>query len=115
VLVHNAAALLIKPFDEITADEFERVWRVTCYGAFVVSRIVVPHMAARKAGEIIRGVCTDILEFLARVLVIQAASYGGGRAAPITDTVLPVYSGDPLVPGSRLQTRGPAGPVIGCR
>ncbi len=53
VLVHNAAALLIKPFDEITTDEFERVWRVNCYGAFVVSRIVVPHMAARKAGEII--------------------------------------------------------------
>ena len=53
VLVHNAAALLIKPFDEITADEFERVWRVACYGAFVASRIVVPHMAARKAGAII--------------------------------------------------------------
>jgi NAD(P)-dependent dehydrogenase (short-subunit alcohol dehydrogenase family) len=53
VLVHNAAALLIKPFDEITADDFERVWRVTCYGAFVASRIVVPHMAARKAGGII--------------------------------------------------------------
>ena len=53
VLVHNAAALLIKPFDETTADEFERVWRVACYGAFRCSRIVVPHMAARKAGAII--------------------------------------------------------------
>jgi hypothetical protein len=51
------------------------------------------------------AVSTDILEFLARVLVIQAASYGGGRAAPIPDTVLPVYSGDPLVPGSRLHAR----------
>jgi hypothetical protein len=51
------------------------------------------------------AVSTDILEFLARVLVIQAASSGGARAAPILDTVLPVYSGDPLVPGSRVQTR----------
>ncbi len=53
VLVHNAAALLIKPFNEITTDEFERVWRVACYGAFIACRIVVPHMAARNAGAII--------------------------------------------------------------
>jgi hypothetical protein len=36
----------------------------------------------------------DILEFRARVLVIQAARAGYGRAALISDTVLPVSSGD---------------------
>jgi NAD(P)-dependent dehydrogenase (short-subunit alcohol dehydrogenase family) len=53
VLVHNAAALLIKPFEETTAAEFEQVWRVACFGAFVASRIVVPHMVARKTGTVI--------------------------------------------------------------
>jgi len=53
VLVHNAAALLIKPFEETTAAEFEQVWRVACFGAFVASRIVVPHMVARKGGTVI--------------------------------------------------------------
>ena len=32
VVVHNASALLIKPFDETDAAEFEGVWRVTCLG-----------------------------------------------------------------------------------
>ena len=59
-----------------------------------------------------RAISTDILDFRWRVLVIQAATGGYGRAALISDTVLPVYAGrprDPLVRGSRLQTHGPAG------
>ena len=51
------------------------------------------------------AISEDILEFLTRVLVIQTASSEGGRAAPIPDTVLPAYSGDSLVPSSRLPTR----------
>jgi len=38
-----------------------------------------------------RAISRDILEFRARVLPIQAASCGYGRAVPIPDTVLPVY------------------------
>jgi NAD(P)-dependent dehydrogenase (short-subunit alcohol dehydrogenase family) len=53
VVVHNAHALLIKPFDQITEDEFERVWRVTCLGAMIVARLVLPHMIAAGAGAII--------------------------------------------------------------
>jgi hypothetical protein len=44
----------------------------------------------------------------------SAARSRYGTAALIRDTALPVYSGDranPLVPGSRLQTHGPAGPA----
>src|SRR5712691_5990564 len=40
------------------------------------------------------AICTDILHFPARVLVIQAARGGTVRAMLIPDTVLPVYSGD---------------------
>jgi len=53
VLVHNAHALLIKPFEEISPHEFEQVWRVACFGAFVAARIVLPPMLARGAGTII--------------------------------------------------------------
>lgn len=53
VAVHNAHHLLIKPFEEITSDDFERVWRVACLGAMAVSQIVLPHMAARGSGTII--------------------------------------------------------------
>jgi NAD(P)-dependent dehydrogenase (short-subunit alcohol dehydrogenase family) len=53
VLIHNAHALLIKPFDQVTAVEFEHVWRVACLGAMLSAQAVIPHMAARKTGIII--------------------------------------------------------------
>ena len=60
----------------------------------------------------------DILEFRARLLVIQAARSGYGRATLIPDTVLPVYSGDRAIRLSRAvasRRTGPRVPVVGCR
>ena len=53
VLIHNAHQLLIKPFEQTTAIEFERVWRVACLGAMLSAQSVIPHMAARQKGTII--------------------------------------------------------------
>src|SRR3989441_4689139 len=53
---------------------------------------------------------TDILEFRARVLVIQAAWNGYGRAALIPDTVLPVYTGDRAIRFSRAVASRRTGP-----
>jgi NAD(P)-dependent dehydrogenase (short-subunit alcohol dehydrogenase family) len=53
VLIHNAQHLLIKPFAEISADEFEQVWRVACLGAMASAQAVLPHMARRKRGTVI--------------------------------------------------------------
>ena len=72
-----------------------------------------PAFSGFSEGAIVsRAISTDILEFRGRVLVTQAARGGYRRAALISDTVLPVYSGGRAirsVPGSRLQTHGPAG------
>ena len=53
VLVHNAHRLVIKPFEQTTAVEFEQAWRVACLGAMVAARSVIPHMAGRRKGTII--------------------------------------------------------------
>ena len=53
VLVHNAHTLLVKPFAETTAIEFEQVWRVACLGAMISAQAVIPHMAARGSGTVI--------------------------------------------------------------
>ena len=53
VLIHNAHSLVIKPFEQTTADEFEQAWRVACLGAVIAAQSVVPHMAARRRGVII--------------------------------------------------------------
>jgi NAD(P)-dependent dehydrogenase (short-subunit alcohol dehydrogenase family) len=53
VLIHNAQLLMIKPFVEISAAEFEQVWRVACLGAMATAQAIAPHMAERKHGTII--------------------------------------------------------------
>ena len=53
VLVHNAAALLIREFGATTVEEFEQVWRVGCLGAVTTAKVVLPRMAARGAGTVI--------------------------------------------------------------
>ena len=57
-------------------------------------------------GKSDRAICTDILHFRARVLVIQAARGGYGRATLIPDTVLPV---------SLVRPRGPVLPAVASR
>jgi len=53
VMMHNAHALLIKPFGQTALDEFEHAWRVACFGAMVAARAVLPAMTARGAGTVI--------------------------------------------------------------
>lgn len=53
VLVHNAHMLVIKPFEQTTASEFEQAWRVACLGAMLSAQAVIPRMAARQSGTII--------------------------------------------------------------
>ena len=53
VVVYNAQHLVIAAFDEITPATFEQVWRVACFGAMAVARIVLPHMVARRRGTLI--------------------------------------------------------------
>ena len=52
-LVHNAQSLMIRPFAETSADDFEAVWRNSCLGAMVSAQAIVPYMAARKRGTVI--------------------------------------------------------------
>lgn len=53
VLIHNAHTLLIRPFAETSAGEFEQVWRVACFGAMIAAQAVIPRMAARGHGTVI--------------------------------------------------------------
>ena len=87
---------------------------------------IVPRPASHSPSRVFcetlrsrRAIPTDILEFRGRVLVIQAARGEGRlRAALISDTVLPVYSGDRAIRLSWAvvsRRTGPRVPVVGCR
>jgi len=51
VLVYNASGLEIAPPAALSPEKFEAVWRVSCLGAFVAARAVLPLMEARGHGS----------------------------------------------------------------
>jgi NAD(P)-dependent dehydrogenase (short-subunit alcohol dehydrogenase family) len=52
-LLYNAGSGVWGTIEEVTAEDFERSWRVNALGAFLVSRQVIPAMKARGQGNII--------------------------------------------------------------
>lgn len=53
ILVNNAGVHCKKPIEEMEVEDFTRVLNVHLVGAFALSKAVVPHMRARKSGNII--------------------------------------------------------------
>jgi NAD(P)-dependent dehydrogenase (short-subunit alcohol dehydrogenase family) len=75
VLVHNAAAFVMKPFAQTTPAEFEQAWRAATLSAFVVSQIVLPHMVARGAGTLIFSGATAALRGGAKFAAFASAKF----------------------------------------
>ena len=53
VLVNNAGIVLVKPFDQITWEEFRRTTEVNLGGHFLLCKYVLPFMKAQKSGVIV--------------------------------------------------------------
>jgi len=57
VLVNNAGTDVTKPFEEMTADEFDRVLDVNLRGAAVMTRAALPALRSAPTGQIV-NVCS---------------------------------------------------------
>ena len=53
VLVNNAGVVLVKPFEHITWEEFQRTVDVNLGGHFLLCKYVLPYMKRQKSGVII--------------------------------------------------------------
>jgi NAD(P)-dependent dehydrogenase (short-subunit alcohol dehydrogenase family) len=53
VLVNNAGVVLVKPFDQISWEEFKRTTEINLGGHFLLCKYVLPFMKAQKSGVII--------------------------------------------------------------
>jgi NAD(P)-dependent dehydrogenase (short-subunit alcohol dehydrogenase family) len=53
VLVNNAGVVLVKPFDQITWEEFQRTTNVNLGGHFLLCKYVLPFMKNQKSGVIV--------------------------------------------------------------
>ncbi len=53
VLVNNAGVVLVKPFDQITWDEFQRTTNINLGGHFLLCKYVLPYMKRQMGGSIV--------------------------------------------------------------
>ncbi len=53
LLVNNAGFGLFKPITELTADEFDALFRVNLRGSFLCMKYVLPHMYAQESGTVV--------------------------------------------------------------
>jgi len=60
VLIHNAAQLLIAPFEKTSAEQFEQCWRAGTLSAFLLSKELLPDMAANGGTAIFTGATASI-------------------------------------------------------
>jgi 3alpha(or 20beta)-hydroxysteroid dehydrogenase len=60
-LVNNAGILQRASIEAETAEEFERLWRVNCLGAFLGMKAAVPHLRAHGKGAIVNTLSTAAL------------------------------------------------------
>jgi len=44
ILIHNAGALLLKPFGEISTQEFENIYKVNVFGVAHLTRVCIPYL-----------------------------------------------------------------------
>ena len=75
-LIYTAGAGVLKPFQETTAEEFERLMAVNVKGAFLLCRAVLPLMERQKRGHIIA-----VPGILGRAPMAQAAAYCASKYA----------------------------------
>jgi 3-oxoacyl-[acyl-carrier protein] reductase len=53
ILVNNAGIAILKPFDQITEEDWDRIMAVNLKSAFLMTKAVLPGMRARRFGRIV--------------------------------------------------------------
>ncbi len=76
VAVFNAAGFTRRPVVETTVEEFERVWRTTSLGGFLVGREAARRMLPRGAGTILFTGATAAVKASAGFAAFAAGKHG---------------------------------------
>lgn len=76
VLVNNAGVGFFKLTEEVTADEWKKIFEVNVQGVFLATKAVLPYMKERKSGTIIT-ISSDV----ARYTIPNGAAYTATKYA----------------------------------
>lgn len=72
VLINNAAALSVKPLNEVSREEWERILAVNLTGAFAMIRAFLPGMLRRGHGTVVTMESAEGMPYLAPYLATKA-------------------------------------------
>jgi NAD(P)-dependent dehydrogenase (short-subunit alcohol dehydrogenase family) len=76
VVVYNAHRLELRASRETPLDVFEAVWRVNCFGAFVVANRVLPRMVERGSGVLLFSGATASVRGGKRTAAFASSKFG---------------------------------------
>jgi NAD(P)-dependent dehydrogenase (short-subunit alcohol dehydrogenase family) len=76
ILVNNAGADFTLPIDELSVEQWDRVVNTNLRGPFLLSRIVVPHMKQRRAGDIVNIASTAAKRAWPNASAYHASKWG---------------------------------------
>lgn len=77
VLVNNAGIFFNAVFEEMTDEQWERMWRVNVTGVFLMSQVVIRHWLARG----IPGAIVNLASISSLIAFTHSAAYGTSKAA----------------------------------
>jgi len=75
VVVHNVAELVIAPFQDTTAAQFQRTWASMVQSAFILAQSVLPSMVAQGRGTLIVSGATASQRGGARFAAFASAKF----------------------------------------
>jgi 2-hydroxycyclohexanecarboxyl-CoA dehydrogenase len=81
IVVNNAGVVSFTPFEDITEEEWDLIYRINVKGTFIVTQEVLPDMKAAHWGRIV-----NISSSSGQTGAINAAHYSSSKGAVITLT-----------------------------
>jgi 3alpha(or 20beta)-hydroxysteroid dehydrogenase len=84
VLVNNAAVLVLETIDNTTAEQFDRVMRVNCHGAFLGTKTCLPLLRDSGSGSIINIGSIDSLSAVPTASAYTASKFAMNGLTKVT-------------------------------
>lgn len=88
-IVHNAGALIHKPFSQITAAEFENIYKVNVFGVAALNRIALPYL--EKGSHVVTISSMGGVQGTAKFAGLSAYSSSKGAAIILSELLAEEY------------------------
>ncbi|ESU27387.1 short-chain type dehydrogenase [Flavobacterium limnosediminis JC2902] len=91
VLIHNAGSLLLKPFGEISSEEFEQVYKVNVFGVANLTRVCLPYL--HKGSHVVTISSMGGIQGSMKFAGLSAYSSSKGAVITLSELLAEEYKG----------------------